>query len=291
MKKLIVFLFSVALLTGCTPTTNSSELSVLCPTGAPALAFVDQYQEIVQNGTFDLVDGSDQLIAELSKTDSKYDVIVAPINTGTSLMTKDQTDYKLAAVVTWGNLYLVGTNKDALNSTGEIALFGNGTVPQKIYDTASIETTLTPNYYQSATLVQQQLLSGNVAVGMLAEPLASATIASAKNSGIELEIITDMQVAYGGNGYPQAAIFVKENSNYKDFIDTAHTFTTEGFPKMEAWLTTITADTLKLPSVEITMTSLERQNIKVEYATDVKQEIADFLQLFNIEFNDDMLIK
>lgn len=125
-----------------------------------------------KKGKIDFVDGSDQLVAELSKNSSDYDIIVAPINLGAKLIASEQTDYRIQGVITWGNLYYIGTSNEALNQTGELGLFGEGAVPQKIVDTVKINTSLTPKYYQSATLVQQQLLSGNIQVGMLAEPLA-----------------------------------------------------------------------------------------------------------------------
>ena len=207
MNKLFKYLLCFMMLTtvvGCSGGTNSSDESdtanILCPVGAPSLAFVSEYENITENGKIDFVDGSDQLVAELSKDNSEYDIIVAPINLGAKLIASDQSDYRIQAVITWGNLYLVGTSKEALSQTGELALFGEGAVPQLIVEATNIETSLTPTYYQSATLVQQQLLAGNVQVGLLAEPLASATIAKAKQSGLELSIITDLQESYGEDG-------------------------------------------------------------------------------------------
>ena len=49
---------------------------------------------------------------------------------------------------------------------------------------------------------------------MLAEPLASATIAKAKQSGMNLSVLVDLQKEYGTQGYPQAAMFVKEAVSY-----------------------------------------------------------------------------
>ncbi len=83
-------------------------LHVLVPAGAPSLAFASVYEEINETGTLDVVDGSDVLIAELSKKDSEYDLIVAPINLGATLINKDPCDYKMIGAITWGNLYLVG---------------------------------------------------------------------------------------------------------------------------------------------------------------------------------------
>lgn len=290
LKSLLCFLLAF-MIVGCGKTNDESKtIKILCPTGAPSLAFVSEYKNITKEGKIDFVDGSDQLVAELSKADSEYDMIVAPINLGAKLIAGGQTDYRLKGVITWGNLYLVGTSEDALKEKGDIALFGEGAVPQKIYSTVNIETQLQPKYFQSATLVQQQLLSGKVKIGMLAEPLASATIAKAKQSGLELSIVADLQKTYGEDGYPQAAIFIKDNKNYDELIKGIDEFTNNGYDGLQEDLQDIGIDQLGLPNVEIVVKSIERQNIHYKEASQVSDQIKDFLKLFNIEYNQDMLV-
>lgn len=289
MKKIFTHIICLLMLltsTGCSQ--EKKAIRILCPAGAPSLAFVSEYENIMKDGTIDFVDGTDQLIAEFSKNDSEYDIIVAPINIGTNLMSKNQTNYKLKAIVTWGNLYVVG-KQGALSQQGELALFGEGAVPQKIYDTVNIQTSLTPQYYQSASLVQQQLLAQKVNAGILAEPLASATIAKAKQSGIELSILTDLQKEYGENGYPQAAIFVKDGKNFDSLFEKIDTFTNQGYDGLQNYLETIGIENLSLPSIDITVKTMDRQNVHYKEAREYQKEIKDFLKLFNIEFNENML--
>lgn len=294
MKKLSMLCISVCLfitLIGCQQTKqdDSDSVTILCPVGAPALAFVSEYENITKKGKIDFVDGSDTLVAELVKKDSEYDIIIAPINLGAKLIQEKQSDYRMSAIITWGNLYYVGTHKDALQEEGELALFGQGSVPQKIVDTTKIETALTPTYYSSATLVQQRLLANQASVGLLAEPLASATIAKAKQNNMQLEIIKDLQKEYGHSGYPQAAIFVKENKHYDTLFDAIDSFTNNDYPNLQDHIEQIGIETLKLPSVEISVKSITRQNIHFKKCEDVKEEIKTFLQLFKIPFNDDMI--
>ena len=292
MKKLMKVLLGGLLtltLAGCSTNKESYSAKILCPTGAPTLAFVSEYENIMENGQIDFVDGTDMLISEFSKANSDYDIIVAPINLGAKLIEKGQTSFKLEGVITWGNLYLVGTSEDALNGDGEIALFGEGAVPQKVYTSVNAESSLKANYYQSATLVQQQLLAGNVKVGMLAEPLATATIAKAKQQGLELKVVKDLQAAYGDEGYPQAAIFVKGDKDFSQLFKGIKEFTSNGYEGLQSYLETITFEKLGLPGVEIVVKSIERQNVRYEKASDHKEAISDFLKLFNITYSDDML--
>ncbi len=291
MKRFIKYLFCLLMLlmlVGCNSNTSSTNINILCPVGAPALSFVSEYENINKTGKIDFVDGSDQLIAELSKNNSDYDIIVAPINLGAKLIQNKQSDYKIKGIITWGNLYYVGTSDNDLKETGELALFGEGAVPQKIVDTVKINTSLTPKYYQSATLVQQ-LLSGNVKVGMLAEPLASATIAKAKQNNLELSIIADLQKSYDQNGYPQAAIFIKDGKDYKDLFESIDDFTNNGYEGLKEYLEKIGINKLSLPSIEITTKSIDRQNIHYQDASKCSKQIKDFLKLFNIDFDKSML--
>lgn len=290
MKKVIqvgLCLLIGLLMTGCQQ--EQKAVHILCPTGAPSLALVGEYDQICENGSIDLVDGSDQLIAELSKADSEYDIIIAPINLGAQLIAKGQTDYRLQSVLTWGNLYYVGTSAEALNETGELALFGEGAVPQKIVETVDVKTNLEPHYYSSATLVQQRLISGQVEVGLLAEPLASATVAKAKQSGVDLSIIVDLQEEYGGSGYPQAAMFVKEGYQNEELFQSIEEFTENDYPELKEKLENIGIEQLGLPSVDITVSSIERQNVHYVTANQCEDEISQFLQLFNITYSSDML--
>lgn len=290
MKKFLqlslCFLLSF-LMVGC---QQESSVHILCPTGAPSLALVGEYENICENGQIQLVDGTDQLIAELSKEDSKYEIIIAPINVGAKLIASGQTDYRLQSILTWGNLYLVGTSLEALEHSGELALFGEGAVPQKIIETVDIQTKLEPHYYSSATLVQEKLLSGQVEVGLLAEPLASATIAKAKQSGLELSIITDLQKEYGGSGYPQAAMFVKKDYQNDELFQSIQSFTENNYPDLKEKLENIGIENLGLPNVDITVASIERQNVHYIPARECEDEIKQFLQLFNITYHSDMLI-
>ncbi len=286
MKRFIKYLFCLLMLlmlVGCNSNTSSTNINILCPVGAPALSFVSEYENINKTGKIDFVDGSDQLIAELSKNNSDYDIIVAPINLGAKLIQNKQSDYKIKGIITWGNLYYVGTSDNDLKETGELALFGEGAVPQKIVDTVKINTSLTPKYYQSATLVQQQLLSGNVKVGMLAEPLASATIAKAKQNNLELSIIADLQKSYDQNGYP------KDGKDYKDLFESIDDFTNNGYEGLKEYLEKIGINKLSLPSIEITTKSIDRQNIHYQDASKCSKQIKDFLKLFNIDFDKSML--
>ena len=55
-------------------------------------------------------------------------------------------------------------------------------------------------------------------------------------------------------------------------------------------LENIGIETLGLPSVDITVNSIERQNLHYRPASECAKQIEDFLKLYNIEYSDDMIV-
>lgn len=299
MKIIKLLLVSLLMLTGCT-TNKKEDIKVLVPSGAPALSLISEYDHINEKGEVKIVEGSDLLSAELVKADSQYDVIIAPINLGCQLIAKKQTDFKLAGVVTWGNLYVV-TNKDANDG---LAAFGEKAVPGKmlslVHDSLANDIkNQNIKYYNAVTDVQAQMLSGKVKYGLMAEPAATATIAKAKKSGMTLSIACDIQDLYQKKtnstqkGYPQAAVFVKNKADTSTLLEAISQFTNGDVDTtaIKGYVDKIKPETLGLPSSEIVVKTWQKQNISYKDASEVKDDIQSLLKQFNIEFNEEMLAK
>lgn len=289
-------------LTACA-SKNDEPIKVLAPLGAPSISLLGLAGN--ENVTIDTVDGPNVLSAEMTKEDSEYDLIIAPINLGVGMITKGKSQYILDHVVTWGNLYIVGTDESALSNDGTFAAFGEKSVPQKILmssmDIKSIQPEIT--YFASANEVQQQLISKKANVGLLAEPAVTATIAKAKEKGIELKILKDLQKEYQTKndtdrvGYPQAALFVKKGceDKVKPYVEEATKFANETALKEENSIKKaveiMTPEKIGVPNSEIVKKTWKRQNIKYVKANDVKDEISLFLKQFKLSLNDDAYSK
>jgi len=296
MKKLFgIMMAIVVLLTGCTTSEpQQTTFNVLCPTGAPTLAWLSTYEEITETGKFDVTEGTDQLTAEFAKEDSEYDIIVAPVNLGAKLISLGKTKYTLAGVITWGNLYIVGT-EGALEGTGLMGTFGTGAVPAKVFETANVQTSLTVQDYgtSGASLVSSDLIAGNLNAGMLAEPLVTATIAKAKQAGKELKVLADLQELYktatGSKeyGYPQAAIFVKEGVDASYILDQVSEWSNGDKADAQTLLDTIGTDTLGLPASQVVVNSMARQNVGYKPASEVSEQLTTFLKLFGIDWTNE----
>lgn len=303
MKKLLLSILVMSfMLAGCSTSKSTNEMKILTPNGATALSLLGVYQEVSENGEIKIVEGSELLSSEFVKEDSEYDAIVAPINLGCQLIAKGQTDYRLAGVLTWGNLYLV-ENTNVNNNV--LAAFGETAVPGLIFsvvkDSSDIMKNADVTFYNAVSDVQVQVLSGKCQYALMAEPAATATIAKAKESDMEVQIIASLQDLYQQvtgseeNGYPQAAIFVKDKADTQDLLSDLDTFTNVDAVKednqIEALVEEIGADVFGVPSAAIAANTWSRQNIHYQDAASVKEDIQSILKEFNIEYSDDMLIQ
>ena len=100
----------------------------------------------------------------------------------------------------------------------------------------------------------------------------------------------DLQKEYGTQGYPQAAMFVKEGYQNDELFQAIQDFTENNYPDLKEKLESIGIDQLGLPSVDITVASIERQNVHYVEAHQCEDEIKQFLELFNITYSSDMLV-
>ncbi len=274
------------------------ELKILAPSGAPALSLLPAQ---IAGLSIDFVDGADPLQAALVNPTPEYDIIVAPSNLGMKLAAAGKSTYKMLGVVTWGNLYIVaekGTEADPSTWTN-VASFGEQSVTGKVFteaygaDLNMDEVT----WYNSTAEASAALISGEAKVAMLAEPNATASIAKAKENGIELEIIDDVQARYSGEtgkGFPQAALFVQADSyaEHKDEIDTVFSILSEfssAVNEMDAdSLAELIesaggAETFGIPNSQIAAKVWDRLNINVAAASDHIEELSEFGKLFEIE--------
>ena len=303
MKKILLMLMMVGvILTGCSTSKSADEMKILTPNGAPALSLVGVYEDVTKNGKINIVEGSDLVSSELMKADSEYDAIVAPINLGCQLLAKGKTDYKLAGVLTWGNLYLI-ENEGVQNY--ELAAFGEQAVPGMIFklvkDSNDVMKNAKVTYYNAVSDVQAQVLAGKVQYALMAEPAATATIAKAKQNGKTIKNIASLQELYQKQtnskqaGYPQAAIFVKNKEDVKELLVKLDEFTNKDAVKednnIEELVNKIGAETFGVPNAAIAAKTWKNQNIHYQEATAVKDDIQSILKTFHIEYSDDMLVK
>ena len=274
---------------------DSTDLKILSPSGAPALSLIPA---VVGGCSVDFVDGADPLQAALVNPTPEYDIIIAPSNLGMKLAEGGKSPYKMLGIVTWGNLYIVGkkgTSYDPAEWTN-VASFGEESVTGKVFkevysNSLNIDEV---TWYNSTAEASAALLSGSADVAMLAEPNATASIAKAKENGLDLEIIANVQEAYReGNGFPQAAVFVREDAYEEKKADIDGLFALmEVFSQAAGDLDEETivsaiesaggAEQFGVPNAQITAKVWKRLNIKVTPAKDHIEDLKTFGSMFGI---------
>jgi len=295
MKKIFSILL-ISLLVACTAKPLEWEnLTILSPKGAPALSLVPLIQE--NKDSIEFVDGTDVLSAELIK--GEKDVIIAPVNLGAALSKKDSNPYRLYGIVTWGNLYLVSNADVALVESEPIAIFGEQAVPGLVFNSLKdqLGQTFVSTAFNAVTDVQGQLLSKSFNIGLMAEPLVTATIAKAKTleSPLNLTVYKDLQVLWqektGFENYPQAAIYIKADISDEKLkqvearleLMMAYNIELNNNPSMlETDITEELATTLGVPASKILTQAWDRMNVNVVKAEDNKEAIEAFLELFKL---------
>ncbi len=217
MKKFLSLLLSaimVVSLAACGSSDNAdkvdiSALKISSPAGAPGLALASIAVNAQDNYTFL---AAETITAEFSNATA--DFIIAPLNAGAKLYKMGKSTYKLAAVVSWGNLFFASQREnfklEDING-GKIVLFGENTINSSIALYVLKENGIVPEsveYLAGTANTQSLLLTDPEAVVLIAEP--ALTAAKTKNDKITSFAVNDLyKKATGNEGFTQAALFVK----------------------------------------------------------------------------------
>jgi len=209
MKKLMILLTALLLMVSCTACAETPVLKVSSPAGAPGLALATLAVTNPENYTFV---AAETISAEFAGQHA--DFIIAPINAGAKLFKAGKSTYQLAAVVSWGNLFIASQREnftlEDLNGA-VVTLFGESTINASVTNYAMTANGYTPaavEYLGSAANTQSLLLSDAEAIVVTAEP--ALTAAKMKNDKITAYSVNELyKTATGYDGYTQAGLFVK----------------------------------------------------------------------------------
>ena len=148
-----------------------------------------------------------------SETDDDYyiptDEKPAPVNAGAKLFKAGKSTYRLAAVITWGNLVFASQRENfSLEDMKEhkLTLFGADTINASVALYALKQFDIEPELADplaSAAETKALLETDPEAIVLTAEPMfTAAKVANDKISGIHVNELLD-------NGYTQAGLFVR----------------------------------------------------------------------------------
>lgn len=212
MKKFLSLLLAAVMLLSCSALADEAVMKASAPSGAPALALAMLAVENPDNFTFV---AAETISAEFANQNA--DFIIAPLNAGAKLYKMGKSTYKLAGVVSWGNLFFAsqkeGFQLEDMNGA-TITIFGENTINASVVKFALEKNGIVPasiEYLAGAANTQSLLLSDANAIVVTAEP--ALTAAKMKNPAITGYAVNDLyKAATGYDGYTQAALFVKADT-------------------------------------------------------------------------------
>ena len=210
MKRLLAVLFSMMLFAASYATADGDFL-ITTPGGAPAIAVAGIYAE-----TPDAVRivGADTIAEAFGSAEA--DFVIAPVNAGAKLYKAGKSTYRLAGVVTWGNLVFAskieGFTPEMINGR-KLVLFGENTINTSIALYILGQEGIIPasvEYLAGAAETQALLMSGDEpeTIVMTAEP--AVTGAKIADETIVSYPLNDLYCKVTGyDGFAQAGLFVR----------------------------------------------------------------------------------
>ena len=308
MKKILLPLMITGLaLTGCRPSPElvscTTALSVVTPTGAPALAFYN-YAGLNNFET----NANPANITAYMAAESK-DFVVLPTNAGVKAIIDNNLPYQLAATITFGNFYVVSMGNDddenGMDAGDTILLFQKNNVPDKIFHYVyGNDLNSGIHYVNAVSDATQAVLTGQFSDpddGLTYTPnyvlLAEPALTNALSKKQTISVYADIQAKYkevsGNKEIFQASVFVR-NAVKKEDKDTFlkclkkdienaladPTMMTEGLNR-----DTAPSETFGVAPA-MAETVLEKNNgmgLGFKYARENKEAIETFLSIFNLK--------
>lgn len=205
--------------------------TVSAPDGAPVMAIA----ELMKNDdkySCDIISASD-VSATLTK--GEKDFVIAPTNAGMMISMKTG-NYKICAVTSWGNLYIVAKSEAVFDKENMTCLqflsqfsgknaysIGVNAVPDKTFKyllSKAGVSDCTINYAEAPQILAG-LKNGTIDYAILGEP--AVTNASMNVDGLKILCsISDLWEKSENKRFPQASVFAKSNlkdSVINDFLD------------------------------------------------------------------------
>lgn len=255
-----------------------SALKISSPSGAPALALATIAAENPDSYTFL---NAETITAEFSNNTA--DFIIAPLNAGAKLYKMGKSTYKLAAVVSWGNLFFASQKEDFTledMNGANIVLFGENTINSSIALFVLEQNGIVPagvEYLAGAANTQSLLLTDAEAMVLTAEPALSA--ARAKNENITSYSVNELyKNATGNDGFTQAGLFVKVDTitENPEAVNAYLKMVEESAAKCQTDVEAVAEAAVSLellPNVKIALSAIPNCTVRYMSAADARDQI------------------
>ena len=287
----LVIAFTTFSLVACDePNPQSQSLKMFAPDGAPALSiakFINDNENFIDGVTVDYnVVSADVIGAKM--TEGQADLIVMPINAASNLYKANASDpYKMVAVVTHGNLFLMSSEPTDLNGLkGKVVgVIGRGLVPDLTFRSvleahdlldfvqvgeAPVEGKIVLRYFSgkdATTDIITLLEDGTLSVGLLPEPACTNLTKVANNytwNRIDVQELYDSEA----KAYPQAVLMVKSSvlTKYPTLVEKI----SEKFDLAVQWVVENPTKAVNAIGIKYSTTSLNANNINAQVVENCK---------------------
>ncbi len=233
MKKLILLTIPALLIAGCTNKQQQEvpeedyqlNLSIAAPSGAPSVCL---YKYLSDESKVEIRSPEEASgIAAYMATNQK-DIIILPTNAGVQQIAKNNANYKIAANITFGNLFIAATGHDddgVMNGDDYVVLIQQNNVPDKLFQYCYGDLNLTNIHYLNvASNVKNVVVSGknpedssaDVDYVLIAEPAFTAA-KSQNQSATQYASLQEVYKTKSGNKeITQASVFVSNTADQEE---------------------------------------------------------------------------
>ena len=297
---LLLVIFGSIFFVGC-DLKIKNQLTVILPSGTPLIAVGGLLEE--ENVDYTVVSGADLLTTAFIS--QSHDIVIAPLTLGMKLFMNEASSYKMYAIITLGNTYIISREETSLDSIAnlnnqEIMAFGQNNTPDII-----LKAALEDNKYQANITYQAGVndivpffVCNDSSCAEAPKYILSAepTITTLElKDGLSLNII-NLQDVLGEERevIPQAAIFVNPNSSYLEdievFMKKVEKNVDELNQKTDSYVDRIinAHDFFSKTGADVLKRSIPRSNIEFLLAKEHQEIVVAYCHLLN-KYNNKIL--
>ena len=298
MRKVLypIFILLIMFLCSCTSSNSlDNKVSIITPKGIPFLAIGGLLEE--ENINIESVAGAENLQTALAT--GSYDIVIAPLNLGAKLYNANKSNYKVAAVITANNAYIVTKEENPLDSVydlvGEkVIAFGATGIPGNILKTVYVRNDLLNvediDFSFASSADVYSVFAGDstsAKYALMSEPEITK-LQLKDNIKVKKIDLCDVLGVYT----PQACVFVNPNSDKElvnkvlEMIEDNSDYLNNN-PDKYAKKVVKLDKSFELMSKEIISNSIPNANIEYKNALDSRMEIENILTIIGVTLPDD----
>ena len=190
---------------GANPPANNAPMNVYVisgPTGVGAVSMMEKSKNNQTEGKYNFVLAENQMKAQAAFLNGEADVVAMPTNMASALLNKGE-DVVMLAVNTLGVLYIMdatGTVTNIKDLEGKtITATGQGSNPEYILRYVLEQNgvnNVTINFMDDGAAISAAMVSGDVEIAMLPQPVATATTIQGNKAGKTIKPVIDMNAEW-----------------------------------------------------------------------------------------------